>query len=154
VGLTFPFYLLFADFLLLENFFMTAEHDILELQPLLFQVISEARSILGTPDGETGCVINPESFEEAVRFVINIELYSGPNKIPIPNITPDSFGGVDVHYKNEKAELVINFDNIDPHFPPFYGDKGDCDGRVFIKGVLDPKDTNNFYIFIWLYGDH
>lgn len=133
---------------------MTAEHNILELQPLLFQVITEARSILGEPDEETGCVINPESFEEAVRFVINLELYSGPNKIPIPNITPDGTGGVDVYYKNEMAELLINFGKDNFCHPNFYGDKDDSKGEIYIKGVLNSKDINNFHIFIWLYGDH
>jgi hypothetical protein len=53
--------------------------------------------------------------------------------IPTPKLLPGPSGGIDVHWKNENKELVVNIPADSNAKALFYGDDY---GEVFIKGSL------------------
>lgn len=61
--------------------------------------------------------------------------------IPVPHITPGSDGSIDIHWKTDRFELLVNIGN-GPEFPVgFYGDDY---WRSKIKGNLDPVSESAY----------
>lgn len=65
---------------------------------------------------------------------------------PVPNIGPGPEGSVDLHWKRESWELLVNIPADAKQLATFYGDDF---GAQKIKGSFDPKTSNNG-IIMWL----
>jgi hypothetical protein len=63
-----------------------------------------------------------------------------------PRISPGPKGSIDVHWKNPRFELLINFPPGPNEMATFYGDNY---GKIVIKGTLDPKKKNR-EVLEWL----
>jgi hypothetical protein len=58
---------------------------------------------------------------------------------PAPRIGPGPNGSIDLHWKQEKWELLVNIPANDTQMAVFYGDDY---GAAKIKGSFDPKAVN------------
>jgi len=61
--------------------------------------------------------------------------------IPVPHITPGSDGSIDIHWRTEQFELLVNIQRGPEFSAGFYGDNY---GRLKIKGVLDPSSESAY----------
>jgi len=59
--------------------------------------------------------------------------------MPVPHITPGSDGSIDIHWKTDQFELLVNIQRGPGFSAGFYGDDY---GRLKIKGVLDPTSES------------
>jgi len=60
--------------------------------------------------------------------------------IPVPRITPVSDGSLDLYWKSDRFELLVNISRSNEHFvAAFYGDDY---GRSSVKGELDPNSES------------
>jgi len=66
--------------------------------------------------------------------------------LPVPKINPGPDGSVDIHWKRQSWELLVNIPADANEMAGFYGDNY---GSQKIKGSLDPN-TFNFGIANWL----
>jgi hypothetical protein len=65
---------------------------------------------------------------------------------PVPNIDPGPDGSVDLHWRREGWELLVNIPPDENRLASFYGDDY---GAQKIKGSFDPQNANNG-ILMWL----
>jgi hypothetical protein len=61
--------------------------------------------------------------------------------IPVPHIAPGSDGSIDIHWKTDRFELLVNIYQGPDFTAGFYGE--DC-GRSKIKGKLDPVSKSAY----------
>jgi len=68
--------------------------------------------------------------------------------IPVPHIMPGSDGSIDIHWKTERFELLVNISKGPVFVVSFYGDDY---GRSKIEGELDPTSESAYLPLIsWL----
>jgi hypothetical protein len=100
-------------------------------------------------DGESSVAYTQETFDRAVNFLTahSAKLHEMCKlHLPVPNIGPGPNGSIDLHWKNEDWELLVNIPGDVSRPASFYGDDY---GVQKIKGSLDPK-TINLGIVAWL----
>ena len=113
--------------------------------------IQRARKLLDLPagwDGEGSATFSRETFDRAVTFLNNHWEHLKRFRIqpPVPTIAPGPEGSIDLHWKRQSWELLVNIPaNVD-ELAAFYGDNY---GAQKIRGSVDPK-TFNFGIAAWL----
>jgi len=88
-------------------------------------------------DSDTGFVpYSQETLDRAINFLTPYTIWAATAlgaSIPTPKLLPGPSGSIDVHWKNEKKELVVNIPPDKNAQALFYGDDYD---KVFIKGSL------------------
>ena len=67
--------------------------------------------------------------------------------MPIPAIKPGPDGGIDIHWKESKFELLMTFHSEADEPVSYYGDDRANDA---VKGTLDPKHPEFGLILRWL----
>jgi hypothetical protein len=118
----------------------------------VLRVIEDSRKILSLPedwDDEGGARITEETWNRATEYLRRHAqaLYSRQGvRIPAPRILPDPSGGIDLHWKTEKRELLVNIPAPIAEPASFYGD---AFGTNSIKGILDTAALD-LGIFTWL----
>jgi hypothetical protein len=70
----------------------------------------------------------------------------GGKHVSAPHIDPGPHGSIDLHWKLEGCELLINVPN-DPNLPPSY--YGDDYGKSVMKGFVDSEKPMRV-IAVWL----
>jgi len=119
---------------------------------LLEEEIERAESMLDLEadfDGEGSPAYTEDTFDLAAEFLRlhsryfweHCEKYS-----PVPKITPGPNGSIDLHWKLESRELLVNIP-ADVHEPAVY--YGDNYGVEKIRGSVDPKKIS-YVIATWL----
>jgi len=117
---------------------------------LLRAEITEAEQMIGTPDtAEESPVYSRETFDVAIAFLRAQstqfrKMYSVCP--PVPHIGVGPAGSVDLHWKQEGWELLVNIPPGCNQQAAFYGDDY---GTQIIKGSLNPKKFN-YGIIAWL----
>lgn len=114
-------------------------------------VIKEAESILNLKedwDDEGAKIILRETFDKMSKFLLRqedlfFEKYSW--KFSIPDIAPSPDGSIDVHWKEEKFEILVN---IHPHPNKTMSYYGDDQSGNSIKGYF--HHINVGLIIDWL----
>ena len=115
---------------------------------ILMEAITKSKSILDLEynwddDGSSG--YEAATLDRATSFVRKQFVASGES-IDIPKILPGPDGSIDLHWKHDKYELLINIPAAKDETAEFYGDNRD---NVKIKGALDVSGTNHELI-LWL----
>ena len=120
-------------------------------ESILQKLISDSRRILKCHDDsdEEFIPYSQETLDRAIEFLTpyikGAETALGV-AIPIPKLLPGPSGSVDVHWKNEKKELVVNIPANKNIHASFYGDNY---GKLFIKGTLDTTSLH-LSVLMWL----
>ena len=118
----------------------------------IWNVIDESKSILDLKedwDGEGALPYSREVWERAIQFVRRYALKSHERFgaiVSAPRILPGPNGSIDVHWKEEKFELLVNIPADPKIYASFYGDDYSA---ARIKGTFDPELENIGLIF-WL----
>lgn len=115
-------------------------------------VIDSSFSILklGTSCEEEGIPAYKEkTLKRAIKFLENHAVWLWKNHgicIDAPKILPGPNGGIDLLWKTDTYELLVNIPE-DPNKPAdFYGDDR---GQIYIKGTLNPTEYSQG-LLIWL----
>lgn len=118
----------------------------------IFQAIEKAQYILTLQDdydGEGSLGYSPKTFKRAESFLkAYAETFFEKFNLllPLPKILPGPDSSIDILWKNDECELLINFP-ADPKVPAaFYGDRKE---GLSIKGHLIPS-INNPGLLEWL----
>jgi hypothetical protein len=112
--------------------------------------IERAKEMLElTNDEEVGPAYSREAFNRAISFLAThsakgYDLCSFYP--PAPKIGPGPGGSIDLHWKEEKWELLVNIPADDTRVAVFYGDDY---GKANFKGSFDPRTVNRG-IVAWL----
>jgi hypothetical protein len=112
--------------------------------------ITRAQEMIGIPNAdEDSLVYSRETINVAIEFLRAQsaqfhKMYSYCP--PVPLIGPGPDGSVDLHWKQEKWELLVNIPAGINQQATFYGDDY---GIQMIKGTLSPKKVN-YGIIAWL----
>ncbi len=118
----------------------------------LLRVIEESRHLLELGDdwdGEGGLGYAEETWSRAIRFLTDNVLrlqHLTQQSVIIPFIDPGPYGSIDIHWRTDKCELLINVPQESDKPLGFYGDNF---GSSSIKGKLDTSE-NNEWIMLWL----
>jgi hypothetical protein len=116
------------------------------------QTIQKSRSILDLEDdwddqGSVRC--SPPAWEKATRF-LRKQALAGLEKngvaIPVPRIGPGPDGSIDLHWKTQSFELLVNVQGDDGERASFYGDDY---GKLTIEGSIETKTANDG-LLAWL----
>lgn len=101
-------------------------------------------------DSDAGFVpYSKETLDRAIEFLsIYVKSAAGAlgANIPIPRLLPGPSGSIDVHWKNEKKELIVNIPADKNAYASFYGDDY---GKLYIKGSLDTASLH-VSVLMWL----
>jgi hypothetical protein len=111
--------------------------------------IERAEQIMvGTNWEEEGQLYVKTTLDRAVAFLKMHSDFLKPYQLqlPVPHIGAGPGGSVDLHWKREKWELLVNIPASPDELASFYGDNY---GAQKIKGSVDPG-TFNFGIATWL----
>jgi hypothetical protein len=65
--------------------------------------------------------------------------------LPVPRVTPGPDGSIDLHWRVEGRELLLNIPAEEGETISFYGD----DARTKVKGEIDRESDAN-WLFAWL----
>jgi hypothetical protein len=123
-----------------------------ELPFELTQAIDESRFIYALKedwDDEGSPGYTQAFWEQAISFLrSNAERLRAKCGywVPSPNITPGPYGSIDIHWKTQNRELLINIPSNPGEPASYYGDDR---GKNKIKGTLNISD-NNEWILLWL----
>jgi hypothetical protein len=122
-----------------------------EIEDLLLKLTAESSDILGLQDDSGDFVpYSRETLNRAIDFLrrhMKFAVRFGL-EIPFPKLLPGPTGSIDVHWKNEKKELLVNIP-VDPKAPSlFYGDDY---GKSSIKGSLDTASVQ-LPVLTWFLG--
>jgi len=93
-------------------------------------------------DGEGSPAYSPITVERAVTFLASYarEMWVAHGiEPPIPRIGPGPDGSVDIHWKEQTWELLVNLPADEREMAVFYGDNY---GAQKIRGSLDPRKFN------------
>jgi hypothetical protein len=112
--------------------------------------ITRAQQMIGTPNAdEDSLAYSRETLNVAIEFLraqsAQFRKMYGSCP-PVPLIGPGPDGSVDLHWKQEKWELLVNIPSGVNQQAAFYGDDY---GIQIIKGTLNPKKVN-YGIIAWL----
>ena len=117
------------------------------------KVIKSYRAILELKedwDGEGASVIAAETWQRAVTFLRRNLLALWEKKgiqVESPSIVPLNDGSLDIHWKVDRRELLVNVPP-DPHKrATYYGDNRQ--GGNVVEGDLD-IDAQNHWLLVWL----
>jgi len=121
------------------------------VHPALEAEIARAEEILKLEadwDGEGSPTYSKETFERAVSFLTDHSRYLWSCGIypPVPHIGPGPEGSIDLHWRQQSWELLVNIPADPAAMASFYGDNY---GAQKIKGSIDPR-TVNLGIVAWL----
>jgi len=112
--------------------------------------ITQAEQVIGRPDAdEDSSVYSRETLNIAIAF---LRAQSTQFRkmygfcAPVPQIGPGPDGSVDLHWKQEGWELLVNIPQGSNQQAAFYGDDY---GTQTIKGTLAPSKIN-YGIIAWL----
>lgn len=114
--------------------------------------IEEASALLELADdwdGEGSQSYSKDTFDRAVSFLTlhsDQLLKSYCLHLPVPKISPGPKGSIDLHWKRQSWELLVNIPADANQMAVFYGDNY---GAQKIRGSIDPKDFN-LGIAMWL----
>ncbi len=98
-------------------------------------------------DGEGSAGYAVETLKHAVSFVRNtLTVTRSIRRVPVPEILPADEGSIDVYWKTDTYELLVNIPADVTELATFYGDDF---GRLTIEGTFDPTKTN-LGIITWL----
>ena len=100
-------------------------------------------------DGEGSPAISKDTFDLAADFLESHSRYLWEHSclcLPVPRISPGPNGSIDLHWKRETWELLVNIPADTNETAVFYGDNY---GVQKINGSIDPK-KGNFGITTWL----
>jgi hypothetical protein len=118
----------------------------------LEEVIKESEAILTLPanwDDAGSPAFRKATWERAIRMLTAAASFLWATRsleITAPNISPGPEGSIDLHWKTERRELLINIPE-DPNEPaPYYGDDYGADKQ---KGTIAPGNLNAS-LFVWL----
>src|SRR5216684_4057590 len=83
------------------------------IEKALIKLTADSKEILNCQDdSDDGFVpYSQETLDRAVRFLtayINLAAHMIGAGVPIPKLLPGPSGSIDVHWKNEKKELIVN----------------------------------------------
>lgn len=116
------------------------------------EAIEDSRSILDLEDdwdGEGSPAYAEDTWNRAIEFLIgNAQRLKNIWGIWIaaPSISPGPDGSIDLHWKTESRELLINIP-ADLNQPAgFYGDDNE---KHRVKGTLEPSGRNE-WLLMWL----
>jgi hypothetical protein len=117
----------------------------------LTKLISDSMAILECQDDADDGFISysKETLDRAITFVTSyIELSERlfGISVPLPKLLPGPSGSIDVHWKNEKKELIVNIPADKSANALFYGDDY---AKLFIKGALAASAPHPS-ILMWL----
>lgn len=70
----------------------------------------------------------------------------GPVPAGAPVISPVGDGSIDIHWRDERRQLLINVPAAGDEPIEFYGDDR---GRTVVKGIVDPSVSTR-WLFAWL----
>lgn len=85
----------------------------------------------GDPDDDGFVPYSKNTLDRAKRF-LSAYTFSFAKRSSFPNVLPGPAGSIDIHWKSEKRELLVNIP-ADSNLPAtFYGDDYD---KNFIKGA-------------------
>lgn len=140
----------------LQQFFPKGQSTpISPLYDRTLQAIEKSRKLLELPndwDGEGSPEYAFATWSKAVSFIqsSSISLWRDHKKsVDAPKILPGPDGSIDVLWKNEQRELLINFPvDADEAFA-YYGDN--AIGQI-VKGELSPtaSPASNQWLLLWL----
>jgi len=105
----------------------------------LLRLIADSKTILECRDDSDDRFVpySEETLDRAIKFLTGyFKLASGVlgASAPLPKLLPGPSGSIDVHWKNDRKELLVNIP-ADKNAPAlFYGDDYD---KLFIKGSMD-----------------
>lgn len=113
--------------------------------------IEQARTILKLADDwdeEGSPTYSKDTLDRAVAFLAaHSEQFEKLRlHLPVPKISPGPNGSIDIHWKRQSWELLVNIPADAHEMAVFYGDNY---GEQKIRGSVDPN-TFNFGIAAWL----
>lgn len=118
----------------------------------LEQEIIKAKKIIELPDNwddEGAEKISEKTFEMAVKFLTNqsekMELQENLS-IPVPRINPVPDGSIDLFWKTDNYELLVNIPVSPNPIASFYGDDY---GKITIEGTINLNNVNDC-LLSWL----
>lgn len=118
----------------------------------VFYVLLKSRQILELKDdwdGQGSPGYTKMVWERAYKFVMHsaIEALKGYSVvIQAPKILPGPDGSIDIHWKTDTRELLVNIPKSSNELAQFYGDDY---GSLQIKGTIDP-DNPSSALLMWL----
>jgi len=111
--------------------------------------IGEANKLAENWDDEGSPAYSKDTLDRAAAFLTmqsdTVKKHHGLI-LPVPRILPGPDGSIDIHWKRQGWELLVNIPSDPSEMAVFYGDDY---GSSKIKGSLDPKDFN-LGIAAWL----
>src|SRR4051812_3272252 len=116
------------------------------------QAIAESRAILNLGenwDGEGAAAYTEGPWRRATEFLLRHATYLFKELgvvIEAPVIGPGPDGGIDLHWKTDHFEMLLNFPKEAGDRATFYGDDY---GSIYIKGTLDPSAYHHG-LLLWL----
>lgn len=116
-------------------------------------VVAESRHMLELRenwDGEGATAISEATWQRAIDFVLrtSTELCDRFQvSPPVPDLAPVPDGSVDIDWRFDGHELVVNVPTDSSASAEYYGDDGN--GGRSIKGRLD-LNAQNHWLFVWL----
>ncbi len=114
--------------------------------------IQRSRGMLDLPDNwddDGGSRIDTATWERAISFLRDNALHlwsEGHVHVGAPVISQVGDGSIDIHWKDERRQLLINVPASGDEPIEFYGDDR---GRTIVKGVVDPSASTR-WLFAWL----
>jgi len=118
----------------------------------LMAAIQRSRDILELPDNwddEGASRISEATWERATRFLLDnaLKLWDiQSSRVDAPTISPVSDGSIDIHWKNDRRQLLINVPANKEKLVEFYGDDR---GATVVKGTVRPSESI-LWLFMWL----
>jgi hypothetical protein len=123
----------------------------LSAEMIISRLIADSESLLQfRDDSDEGFVpYSKETLDRAIGFLkryVSSAVKICETSVPIPRLLPGPSGSIDIHWKNDSRELVVNIPADNKARALFYGDDF---GSLCIKGSLD-KPLAFYMIQMWL----
>lgn len=134
-----------------ENFSLTATEEKDHLEHIV-EAIAVSKSTLELKndwDGEESSGYSQTTWDRMQKFLIDHARAMWNQigiSIPAPQILPGPDGSIDMLWKTDDYELLVNIPSDPMSFVSFYGDDRD---RSTVRGTIDPARTNQG-ILSWL----
>ena len=100
-------------------------------------------------DDEGSPRVNSAAWNKATDFVLEmVRAFTGRIRrpLPVPAISAGPEGSIDVHWRTERREILLNFSADQTLAPSYYGDNY---ADETIKGTLDTT-SKNIWLLYWL----
>ncbi len=102
-------------------------------------------------DGEGSPAYAEETWQRAALFLVQNALRLWRTcgiAVDVPRIGPGPDGSIDIHWKSERRELLINIPADSRELADYYGDGRSVQVQM-MKGMLDTQ-ANNLWLLNWL----